>query len=66
LPRDVQDENPHRGPFGATVEPTALDQAAAQQGWKLPEVFQHMRHLLVVRMGNCKSARGSGTDRRVK
>jgi transposase len=30
----------------------ALDQAAALQDWKLPEVFQHVRHLLEVRMGN--------------
>jgi hypothetical protein len=34
------------------TKPNALDQAAALQGWKLPEVFQHMRHLLEVRMGN--------------
>jgi hypothetical protein len=30
----------------------ALDQAAALQGWDLPEVFQHLRHLLEARMGN--------------
>jgi hypothetical protein len=30
----------------------ALDQAAALQGWNLPEVFQHLRHLLEARMGN--------------
>ena len=34
------------------TKPNALDQAAALQDWKLPEVFQHMRHLLEVRMGN--------------
>jgi hypothetical protein len=30
----------------------ALDQAAALQGWELPQVFQHLRHLLEARMGN--------------
>ena len=30
----------------------ALDQAAALQGWNLPEGFQHLRHLLEARMGN--------------
>jgi hypothetical protein len=30
----------------------ALDQAAALQGWDLPEVFQHLRHLLEASMGN--------------
>lgn len=30
----------------------ALDQAAALQGWDLPEGFQHLRHLLEARMGN--------------
>lgn len=34
------------------VKPNALDQAAALQGWNLPEVFQHLRHLLEARMGN--------------
>ena len=34
------------------TKPNALDQAAALQDWKLPEVFQHVRHLLEVRMGN--------------
>ncbi len=34
------------------TKPGALDQAAALQGWDLPEVFQHLRHLLEVRMGN--------------
>jgi hypothetical protein len=34
------------------TKPNALDQAAALQGWELPEVFQHMRHLLEARMGN--------------
>jgi transposase len=34
------------------VKPNALDQAAALQGWDLPEVFQHLRHLLEARMGN--------------
>ena len=34
------------------VKPHALDQAAALQGWDLPEVFQHLRHLLEARMGN--------------
>jgi hypothetical protein len=33
-------------------KPNALDQAAALQGWDLPEVFQHLRHLLDARMGN--------------
>jgi hypothetical protein len=33
-------------------KPNALDQAAALQGWQLPEVFQHLRHLLEARMGN--------------
>ena len=32
-------------------KPNALDQAAALQGWNLPEVFQHLRHLLEARMG---------------
>lgn len=34
------------------TKPGALDQAAALQGWALPEVFQHLRHLLEARMGN--------------
>jgi transposase len=34
------------------MKPNALDQAAALQGWALPEVFQHLRHLLEARMGN--------------
>ena len=34
------------------INPNALDQAAALQGWDLPEVFQHLRHLLEARMGN--------------
>jgi len=34
------------------TKPNALDQAAALQGWHLPEVFQHVRHLLEARMGN--------------
>ena len=34
------------------VKPNALDQAAALQGWDLPETFQHLRHLLEARMGN--------------
>ncbi len=34
------------------IKPNALDQAAALQGWNLPEVFQHLRHLLEARMGN--------------
>ncbi|NLR73398.1 IS21 family transposase [Novosphingobium sp. ERN07] len=34
------------------TKPGALDQAAALQGWDLPEVFQHLRHLLAARMGN--------------
>jgi len=34
------------------MKPGALDQAAALQGWALPEVFQHLRHLLEARMGN--------------
>ena len=33
------------------MKPNALDQAALQ-GWNLPEVFQHLRHLLEARMGN--------------
>jgi hypothetical protein len=33
-------------------KPNALDRAAAPQGWDLPEVFQHLRHLLEARMGN--------------
>ncbi len=33
-------------------KPNALDQAAALQGWDLPAVFQHLRHLLKARMGN--------------
>ena len=33
-------------------KPNALDQAAALQGWDLPQVFQHLRHLLEARMGN--------------
>jgi hypothetical protein len=33
-------------------KPNALDQAAALQGWNLPEAFQHFRHLLEARMGN--------------
>ncbi len=35
------------------TKPGALDQAAALQGWALPDVFQHLRHLLEARMGNC-------------
>jgi hypothetical protein len=34
------------------AKPNALDQAAALQGWDLPEVFQHLRHMLEARMGN--------------
>ena len=34
------------------IKPNALDQAAALQGWELPEAFQHLRHLLEARMGN--------------
>jgi transposase len=34
------------------TKPGALDQAAALQDWNLPEDFQHLRHLLEVRMGN--------------
>jgi transposase len=34
------------------IKPNALDQAAALQNWALPEVFQHLRHLLEARMGN--------------
>ena len=34
------------------TKPNALDQAAPLQGWDLPEVFQHLRHLLEARMGN--------------
>ena len=34
------------------TKPNALDQAAALQGWDLPECFQHLRHLLEARMGN--------------
>lgn len=34
------------------TKPNALDQAAALQGWDLPEIFQHLRHLLEARMGN--------------
>ena len=34
------------------TKPNALDQAAPLQGWALPEAFQHLRHLLEVRMGN--------------
>ena len=34
------------------TKPNALDQAAALQDWSLPEVFQHLRHLLEARMGN--------------
>jgi hypothetical protein len=34
------------------MKPNALDQAAALQGWALPEAFQHLRHLLEARMGN--------------
>jgi transposase len=33
-------------------KPNALDQAAALQGWDLPEVFQHLRHRLEARLGN--------------
>lgn len=41
------------------TKPNALDQAAALQGWELPEVFQHLRHLLEARMGNRVSASSS-------
>ena len=34
------------------TKPGALDQAAALQGWALPDVFQDLRHLLEARMGN--------------
>jgi transposase len=34
------------------TKPNALDQAAPLQGWDLPEIFQHLRHLLEARMGN--------------
>ena len=34
------------------TKPGALDQAAALQDWALPDVFQHLRHLLEARMGN--------------
>ena len=36
------------------MNPNALDQAAALQGWNLPEVFQHLRHLLEARMASVK------------
>jgi transposase len=41
------------------TKPGALDQAAALQDWNLPEDFQHLRHLLEVRMGNKGSASSS-------
>ena len=34
------------------TKPGALDQAAALQDWNLPDIFQHLRHLLEARMGN--------------
>ncbi|MBB6229547.1 transposase [Polymorphobacter multimanifer] len=34
------------------MKPNALDQAAALQNWDLPEVFQHLRHVLEARIGN--------------
>jgi hypothetical protein len=34
------------------MTPNALDQAAALQGWELPDIFQHLRHLMEARMGN--------------
>jgi hypothetical protein len=34
------------------MKPNALDQAAALQGWALPDVFQHLRHLLEARMAS--------------
>ena len=34
------------------TKPGALDQAAALQDWDLPDIFQHLRHLLEARMGN--------------
>ena len=34
------------------TKPNALDQAAPLQGWKLPDAFGHLRHLLEARMGN--------------
>ena len=45
--------SPTRLHYLALIEtnPGALDQAAALQGWDLPEVFQHLRHLLEARMG---------------
>jgi transposase len=33
-------------------KPGALDQAAPLKNWDLPEVFQHLRHMLEARMGN--------------
>ena len=33
------------------TKPNALDQAAPLQDWKLPGVFDHLRHLLEARMG---------------
>ena len=33
------------------TKPNALDQAAPLQDWKLPEAFDHLRHLLEARMG---------------
>jgi hypothetical protein len=32
------------------TKPNALDPAAALQGWELPEVSQHLRHLLEARV----------------
>lgn len=34
------------------MKPNALDQATPLEGWDLPEVFGHLRHLLEARMGN--------------
>lgn len=34
------------------TKPGALGQAAALQDWNLPDIFQHLRHLLEARMGN--------------
>jgi transposase len=34
------------------TKPGAIDQAAALQDWDLPDIFQHLRHLLEARIGN--------------
>jgi len=42
------------------IKPNALDQAAALQGWNLPEVFQHLRGANVRSVASAAPAQTAG------